>query len=54
MTTLISSVADVPAGEDQRTTWQVDTPLQSGSWYYWRAIAVDGRGVVQPHLSREM
>lgn len=44
MGTLIASVADIAPGSDNRTVWTVDTPLQPDSWYYWRAIALDGRG----------
>jgi hypothetical protein len=48
MTQLITSVADYAAGDNHRTVWPSDTPLQSGQWYYWRAVAVDGQGAETP------
>lgn len=44
MAVLSTSVEGVTAGEENRTTWTVDTPLEEGVVYYWRAVAVDSRG----------
>lgn len=46
MTTLVASVADVPAGLDHTTSWQIDTDLVDNTKYYWLAKAIDEDGLI--------
>jgi hypothetical protein len=46
MSVLVTSVANVTAGENWRTSWGVDVPLEENTVYYWRAVAADNRGAV--------
>ena len=41
---LVASGLDIGEGEDGSTSWTVDTPLNDGILYYWRAIATDEHG----------
>ena len=40
--TLETSINNIPQGVGETTGWQVDTPLESGRTYYWRARVNDG------------
>lgn len=44
MTTLVTAARALDAGSDHRTAWTVDTALEEGAAYHWRAVAVDNRG----------
>ncbi|MBR9982507.1 MAG: chitobiase/beta-hexosaminidase C-terminal domain-containing protein [Desulfatitalea sp.] len=48
MTTLVTAVRALGAGDDHRTSWAVDTELAEGSAYHWRAVATDSRGAATP------
>lgn len=44
MTTLVATASDIAPGGQGHTAWQVETPLNDGTTYYWQAIAADGNG----------
>ncbi len=48
MSQLVASAPGIVSGEDYETAWTVDTALEEGTAYYWRAVAEDGRGAATP------
>ncbi len=44
MVSLVTSVIDLPEGDNGTTAWQASPALQDNTWYYWRAVALDGAG----------
>ena len=46
MSNLVASVAGIPAGADQITSWTVaaEQALNDGTWYFWQVTATDEHG----------
>jgi len=39
---LVEKAQNIPAGEQDRTSWQIGQSLDENKWYYWRVRATDG------------